>query len=214
MKEIRQTRVIDVGLLLYKIGIIGLGSQSIKIIKYLKKKNIDPTCIFVPKIKEKHKNFRNLSTSFKDIQKCNIIFICSPHDSHFLYIKKLLKDKTKYIFCEKPPVNNIKDLKALKKLYFSNIYFNFNYRFSHLANILKNSDKYKLGKFLYGSLVMAHGLATKKNYHKSWRADKLKTPLGIIEILSVHSIDLISHIFGVSKIYFNKLNITKKNQKF
>ena len=199
---------------MYKIGIIGLGGQSVKIIKYLKKKNIDPICIFIPKIKEKHKNFRNLSTSFKDIQICNIVFICSPNHTHFFYIKKLLKDKTKYIFCEKPPVNNIKDLKALKKLSYSKIYFNYNYRFSHLANILKNSYKYKLGKFLYGSLAIGHGLATKKNYHKSWRADKLKTPFGIIEVLSIHSIDLISYIFGISKIYFNKLNIAKKTKNF
>jgi hypothetical protein len=49
--------------LLYKIGIIGLGSQAKKIINYLKRSKVTPHYIYVRKIKKEYKVFKNLTTS-------------------------------------------------------------------------------------------------------------------------------------------------------
>ena len=204
----------ELNLVNQKIAVIGFGSQANKVIKYLKKINISPKYIYLKKIKKKHGKLKNFTTSLKDIEKCNIIFICSPHNTHFFYIKKFLLKKNTYIFCEKPPVNNLRDLNYLKKLKPKNLYFNFNYRFTLIANILRNTRKYKLGNLLYGTIVLTHGLATKKNYYKSWRADRLNTPFGIVEILSVHFIDLMINIFGLSKVSFNNHKVLQKSKNF
>ena len=57
----------------------------------------------------------------------------SPDFTHFHYINKL--HKTAYIFCEKPPCTNKKQLHNLKRLKTKKIYFNFNDRFSILFKI-------------------------------------------------------------------------------
>jgi len=206
--------VIGVELPLIEIGIIGLGSQAKKIINYLKKLNLTPDYIYVKKNKEKYKSYKNVTTSINDLEKCKIIFICTPHSTHFFYIKKFAIKKDTYLFCEKPPVNKLKDLKNLKKFNHKNIYFNFNYRLTLLFKILSNAKKYNLGNLLFGNIVLAHGLATKKKYFKSWRSDKNLTPLGIVEILSIHFIDLILNIFGISDITINGLKIAKKSKNF
>lgn len=200
--------------LLYKIGIIGLGSQAKKIIDYLKRLKIVPHYIYVRKVKKEYKVFKNLTTSINHIEKCNVIFICSPNNTHFFYIKKFAINKNTYLFCEKPPVNSLQDLEALRELNHKNIYFNFNYRFSLFSKILSEVKKYNLGNLIFGSVVATHGLATKKKYFKSWRSNKNMTPLGIVEILSIHFIDLILNSFGIHKISFNNYKISKKSKNF
>lgn len=214
MKEKKPNPATDVGQHLYKIGIIGLGSQAKKIINYLKRLDISPEYIYVRKVKKKYKVFKNLTTSIHDIKKCNVIFICSPNNTHFFYIKKFSFKKNTYLFCEKPPVNNLQDLKVLSKLNYKNLFFNFNYRFSLFSKILLKVKKYNLGNLISGSVVATHGLATKKKYFKSWRASKKKTPLGIVEVLSIHFIDLILNTFGISKILFNNFKISEKSENF
>ena len=55
--------------------------------------------------------------------KCNVIFILTPNNSHLKYIKELYKNRH---FCEKPPVNNKKDLLNYKESQ-EKIYFNYNF---------------------------------------------------------------------------------------
>lgn len=199
---------------LCKIGIIGLGNQSIKIIKFLKKKNLEPQYIYVRKKKRIYKDYKNLTTSLNDLEKCKIIFICTPHNTHFFYINKFSLKKDTYLFCEKPPANNIKDLNKIMKLDYKKIYFNFNYRYTSLFKILSNTKKYDLGKLLYGNIILAHGLATKKKYFKSWRSNKKTTPLGILEILSVHFIDLILNTFGISHLKTYNYKTSKQSVNY
>ena len=62
----------------------------------------------------------------------NSIIIASPNRTHFEYIKKLISGFEGYIFCEKPPITSLVELKELKNLSEkekSRIFFNFNFRF-------------------------------------------------------------------------------------
>jgi hypothetical protein len=175
-----------------KIGIIGDGGHSKRIQKILKKKKIS---FFIYKPDKPHYFEKK---HFDQLEKCNVIFIISPNNSHFKYIKKL--HKKRYIFCEKPPVNNKKDLLELEKIKSKRIYFNYNFRFVKIAEILKKIKKYKLGKIVYANLSFSHGLAQKKIYKNNWRSNNKKCPKGIFEIVSIHYIDLINYLFDVLKI--------------
>ena len=175
-----------------KIGIIGDGGHSKRIQKILIKKKLS-FFIYKP---EKPNYFEK--KKFDQLKKCNVIFIISPNNTHYFYLKKLYK--TRYIFCEKPPVNNKKELSELKKLKSKKIYFNYNFRFIKIAEILKNRDKYKLGKLVYANLSSSYGLAQKNNYKSNWRSNIKRCPKGVYEIVSIHYIDLINYLFDVLKI--------------
>lgn len=190
-----------------KIGIIGNGGHSKKIQQILKKKKLS---YFVYKPTKPHYFDEK---KFIYLKKCKIIFILSPNNTHYRYIKSLYKGR--YIFCEKPPVNKKKDLSELKKLKSKKIYFNFNFRFIKIAKILTNREKYKLGKLIYANLSSSHGLSQKKNYKKNWRSNIKKCPKGIYEMVSIHYIDLINHIFNGIKISKPKLiNSSKVGNSF
>ena len=142
-----------------KIGLIGYGSQAKRIIKILKSLNENIETIF----KTRYRTGQNkiISNDFKNIKKCNTIFILSPNSTHFKYLK--IFKKNSYIFCEKPPVDKISQLNFLKNTDISRVYFNYNYRFSKINEAIKKTRKYKFGKLLYGNIAFGHGLATKKN---------------------------------------------------
>ena len=96
-----------------KIGIIGDGNHSKRIQKILKKIKFN---FYIykpkgPKYFEKEK--------FNQLKKCNVIFIISPNNTHYQYIQKLYKGR--FIFCEKPPVNNKNELIKLSNILYSNI---------------------------------------------------------------------------------------------
>lgn len=175
---------------------------------------LEPYYIYVRKKKRIYKDYKNLTTSLNDIKKCNVIFICTPHNTHLFYINKFISNKETYLFCEKPPANNLNDLNKIMKINYKKIYFNFNYRFTTLFKILSNTKKYNLGNLLYGNIILAHGLATKKKYFKSWRSNKKITPLGILEILSIHFIDLILNTFGISNLKIQNFKSLKKSKNY
>jgi len=180
-----------------KIGIIGNGNHSKRIQKILQKKKIN-FIIYKPK-KPKYFSYNE----YQKLKNCDIIFIVSPNNSHLYYLEEL--NKNRYIFCEKPPVTSLNELKKLKKLNHKKIYFNFNYRFSKISELLKNSHKYKLGNLLYANITITHGLALKKEYINSWRSDKNKCKKGVYEIISIHYIDLINFYYNIIKINKPKL---------
>lgn len=186
-----------------KIGIIGNGVHSKRIQKILNQKKLN---FFI--YKPKKPNYFN-KINFDQLKECNVIFILSPNDTHFEYIKKLYKGR--YIFCEKPPVTTKNELKKLKRIKSKKIYFNFNFRFFKISHILKDRNRYNLGKLVYGNLVSSHGLAQKKSYKNSWRSNIKKSPKGIYEIVSIHYIDLINYLFKISKVEKPKLLNSSKN---
>lgn len=174
-----------------KVCIIGNGRHSKRIQNILKKKRIS-FFIYKPKSKLSYKK-KNLN----DLKKFKYVFIITPNNTHTHYIEQLCKRS--FIFCEKPPTNNLEDLKKLQKINSDRIYFNYNYRFCKIAEILKDRKKYKLGKLIYANIMVGHGLALKKEYLSSWRSNKKKCPKGVFEMLSVHWIDLINYVFKVTK---------------
>ena len=147
-------------------------------------------------------NYFNLY-EFEKVKKCNVIFILTPNRTHCDYIKKLKKGR--YIFCEKPPASSLKELNNLKKINNKKIYYNYNYRFSIISEILEKKNKYKLGKLIYANIIVAHGLALKSNYKKNWRSDFKKCPKGVYELVSVHFLDLINFHFDIKVIKKPKL---------
>ncbi len=180
-----------------KAGLIGNGNHSKRIQKILKRKNIN---FFL--YKPSRPNYYNIE-DFEIIKKCDVIFIITPNKTHLDYIKKLYSKR--YIFCEKPPVNSIKDLKNLKKVNSKKIYFNYNFRFSKISQILEKRDQYKVGKLIYANLITSHGLALKEEYKNSWRSNLKKSPKGVYEVISIHWIDLINFHFNINIIKKPKL---------
>ena len=190
-----------------KIGIIANGKHSKRVQDILNKKKLQ---FFI--YKPKRPNYFD-ENEFKELKKCNIIFIISPNGTHYKYIKELHKGR--YIFCEKPPVNNKKDLEKLKKIKSKKIYFNYNFRFMKIAEIIMKKDKYKLGNLIYANLSNSHGLAQKDEYVSNWRKKIKKCPKGVYEIVSIHYVDMINYLFEVQAIEKPKLlNFSKVGNSF
>lgn len=189
-----------------RVGIIGLGSQYNRISKILEKKGIG----FITYKPPRNKNYFN-KEGFNNLKKCNVIFILSPNDTHLKYIQ-LLKDN-RFIFCEKPPVNKLKDLKELKKINSNKLYFNYNFRFSKISETLRNAQKFGLKELLYASIITGHGLGFKKEYPKSWRSNRKICKKGVFEIVSSHWIDLINYHYDIKKIQnLNLINFSKNTK--
>lgn len=182
------------------VGIIGDGGHSIRIQKILINLNVK-FIIYKPSKSKKY-------CSLDDLKSCNAIFIVSPNNTHLEYIKKF--HKKSYIFCEKPPVNKISDLKKLSKLNHKKIYFNYNFRYSKLGLIIEHIKKLNFGSFQYANIITSHNLAKKKKYLDSWRSKKKLCPKGVYEIVSVHWLDFINYYFDISKIINMKVNNTSQ----
>jgi len=188
-----------------KIGVVGYGSQAKRILEILKQKKLKPHCIY--KAKKKNTDPKFVTDNSKFLEECNVIFICSPNDTHLDYIKRLYQDR--YIYCEKPPVNKVSDIEEIKKINSKFLYFNFNYRFSLISQIISNRDKYKLGNILSGNFTWTQGLASKKNFSSSWRSDKKICPKGAFEILGSHILDLISFHFNIKEVVVKLSSFSK-----
>ena len=147
-----------------KITIIGNGTQSKRIQKILNKLKIKFNLYF-----GKKPNYYN-KKAIDDANESGIIFITTPNNSHLTYIKKF---KKKFIFCEKPPVTNNKDLSLLKKINSKKIYFNYNFRFSKLSEVYTKFKK-ELGDLQYANIIASHGLALTEKYSTDWRSNKIK----------------------------------------
>ena len=140
--------------------------------------------------------------NIKSLLDSDIIVISSPTDFHFEQIKEL-QDFNGYIFCEKPIVGTleeIKKLKSLKKLSRNKFYTNFNFRFNKISQVINyiNSNK-KFGKILKLNINISHSSALKKKWVNEWRL-KTKSKLGPLETTGIHYVDFINEIFNKYKI--------------
>ena len=202
-----------------KIGFIGYKGHATRLIKIFSKiKNCEISHFYHPKkvidlkqIPINNKSKLVATRDLKGLYSCDGIIISSPNHTHFGYIKKLIKNYNGYIFCEKPPVSNFKELNALKKIPDKNkkrIHFNFNMRFGPLYDALKDFPrKYNLGKPISTTITVGHGLAFKKSYKSSWRAKKELHKAGVLETLGIHYFDLMSSLFGLpNNLYYKAEN--------
>ena len=203
-------------------GIIGYRNHSKKIQKLLIKKN-EKIIVYCYKKKE----FLNLLNTNKnqniyytnklsDLNYCTNIFITSPSNTHYKYIK-LLASKSRYIFCEKPAAINKKEINYLKnidKVIKERIYFNFNYLQSELFNNIKNQIRNKkYGEIINISINATHGLFFKKKIDsKSWRLNQKNIFDNIAGNLGIHYINFLNNLFDDIKYNYSKKNyFIKKN---
>ena len=191
-----------------KIGIVGYRNHAKRLISLVdENQNCELSYIFHPIKKIEHEKFTN---NFSDLLECDAIIISSPNDTHFDYLMRL-KNFTGYIFCEKPPVVNSNELEILERFDKSQktrIFFNFNYRFSNFNEILKKSiNSEELGDIIFIELISSQGLAFKKEYLNSWRADGENNKFNLLDTVTIHYLDIIIENFGKSKnqFYFPKL---------
>ena len=203
--------MIDVHLAL-KIGFIGYRNQAERLINIIKSRTDSKIkCIYHPTKTFDDSLFTN---NFDDLLECDAVIISSPNNTHFEYITKL-QNFDGYIFCEKPPVTSLNELEELKKnteLKTTRIFFNFNHRFSQFSNILGNKKIIdQLGIINHIQIISTHGLAFKKEYPTSWRADGGDNLHNILETVTIHYIDLLNYHFGKIKSKFYSPKLISKN---
>ncbi len=192
-----------------KIGLIGYRNHASRLLKLLEQRSdckIDfiyhPTKLF---------NDPRSTNDLSKLLKCDAILIASPNHTHYRYLENLLENFKGYIFCEKPPVTSLMEIEKLKTLDMekkSRLFFNFNYRFSNINNNLKNQlNSDVIGKIIHVNMIYTQGLAFKKEYVNSWRADGKKNLHNIAETVSIHYLDLLNLHFGNIKelFYFPRL---------
>ena len=104
-----------------QLGVIGYRNHAEKLIKLINSfKDVKKIIVYHPN-KKKIKNFSIYSkkiTTTSDIDKLNDVdgvIISSKSNSHSDYLN-IFSKKKKFIFCEKPPADNVKDLRIIKRL--------------------------------------------------------------------------------------------------
>lgn len=216
MKEKVATHVIDVQLV-HKIGIIGYKNHANRIISILEKfSNFEIIKIYHPN--KKIDDIRG-TNNFGELYSCDCVFILSPNQTHFEYIFKLINNFGGYIFCEKPPVTTQLEIEKLEKISDqkkNKIFFNFNFRFSKLNEILEEFIlKEKLGKIIHINIIGTHGLAFKKEYLDSWRADGKKNLDNVLDTLAIHYLDLIIlHFKNINDSQYYPMNSSQNGTSY
>ena len=139
-----------------------------------------------------------VTNNFEDICSCDVVFITSPNETHFTYIKQLLKQAKSKIFCEKPPCVSTMELDELFHLTPESkgrIFFNFNYRYSKLCRLIKSSiANESIGSIINITSVLSHGLAFKEGYPDSWRGNYPINKSVVLETSLIHLVDLCNYV--------------------
>lgn len=189
--------------MIIKLGVIGYKNHAARILNLIEKRS-DCTvqCIYHP---EKKINHQNSTTNFSDLLVCDAVFILSPDHTHFKYIQKL-DSYNGYIFCEKPPVVSVEELEKLEQITLEKkqkLFFNFNYRFSSISDNIKNNLNSKnIGKISHVNIISTKGLAYKKEYSDSWRANK-KNLHNLLNTVTIHYVDLLNfHLGKIENLYY------------
>ncbi len=182
-----------------KVSIIGYKNHASRLETILKRTGI------IPFMWNHHKD------TFTALRDSDAILISSPNDTHVKYVKKILDlNIDSYIFCEKPPAVNDKELDYLEGL--SNnikgkIFFNFNRRFSYIPKLISEKE---LGKPIHFNFISSHGLAFKSE--NNWRFKSTDKMMGVYGTVVIHYIDLCIWLLGDCKNFnINTATYTKSN---
>ena len=119
------------------------------------------------------------------------IFITSPNDTHGSYLEQLHQIYNGYIYCEKPPVNRLIELSILDTIDMTRCFFGFNYRYSPIHEEISGiRNEFDLGPIVTIEIHCSYPFAVKPEYLESWKSDCDRSPLGVLENLGVHFIDM------------------------
>jgi predicted dehydrogenase len=166
------------------ICFIGDGNHAKLIQKSLFKKNINFNLI-------PYDRAQSLSAQ-TEVMNCNIIFITSPNSTHAHYLNELNICFDGYVYCEKPPINNIKDLDILRRIDKGRFFFGFNHRYSEILKIIPSIvEKYNFEEMVDVNIHVSYPFSVKPEYKKSWKSNMVNSPYGIVENLGIHYIDLL-----------------------
>jgi len=208
--------VIDVQLVL-NLGIIGYRKHAAKLISFIEERSdCKINFIYHPTKQLEDSRFTN---NFSDLYSCDAVVISSPNQTHFDYIEKLTKNFNGYIFCEKPPVTNFNDLEKLNNLPSNQkkkMFFDFTFRFSDLNNLIKQEmHSEELGQIIHIDIFGSKGLAFKKEYAGSWRADGKNNLHNILDANTIHYVDLINlHLGKIDKAFYLPSLFSKKGTSY
>lgn len=139
-------------------------------------------------------------TSYEDLVSSGItsVIITAPNNLHYYYIIESL-NRNLDIFCEKPVVNNLKDVYHLKSLLEKSrnilmIGFNQRYldRIRKLKLLIKNGDigKIKEVHAFHNQNIVDHLLRS------DWLSDKTKSGGGVLHNAGVHLVNIMLYLFG------------------
>jgi predicted dehydrogenase len=190
-----------------KVGVIGYRNHAATLIDLcLTNLNVENVSIFHPDpekleaIKDRWGGEKCAATSdLESLHGLDAVMIAAPGKYHAEYIKKLV-DHVPALFCEKPPVINlteIDELNLLTERQRRKIYFNFHMSQSDLFRIVQNKiQDQSIGKFIYSSMIITHGIAHKAAMKSNWRFTSSDVFDSIIGNLGVHYINLYERWFG------------------
>lgn len=177
------------------IGFIGGGNHTKRLIHELNK--YDYCCVSAIYKPNKSVDFDVSTDERNDLLKCDVIFITSPNSSHFGYLEWLANNFRGFIFCEKPPVNDLSALSIFERLDSDKTFFGFNFRYSEFSLLAAEaSDTNLIGQPLSFFACVGYGFAYKPSYVKSWKSDEVQSPLGVVENLGIHYLDLAVTLLG------------------
>tara|TARA_B100000575_G_scaffold213285_1_gene174072 strand:+ start:1127 stop:2125 length:999 start_codon:yes stop_codon:yes gene_type:complete len=192
-----------------KSKVVAILSNDLNQAKNLAKK-IDVNRVYLNTDKNKKK--------IKEDKIINSIYIATPPDSHFYYIKYFCRNK-KNIICEKPLVKKLSELKKLELLKKNNkfnlltcFYRRYLDRFIFIKKILA---KKTIGKVMYFNIRYFHNeknhpTAKIKNKNIPWRFVKKISGGGNIMDMGIHSIDLVDFLLGkINSVYAFNQNYKK-----
>lgn len=177
-----------------KIGFVGFGNHAKRLDDSLRKFLNSYEVIHYHPNKHDGLNTSKLDTLYG----CDLIFITSPNQTHFHYVKKLLPLTNAKIFCEKPPCTSFEELNYLKNLDCDDkerIFFNFNYRYSKLCKTINASIANKtIGDVICVTGLMSHGLAFKDGYCETWRGQYPEHESVVLDTSLIHFIDMFNYV--------------------
>lgn len=176
-------------------------------------------------------NIKYFNLSLESIINLNLInsaYIASPPSSHLFYIKKFAKLGIN-IFCEKPIVSKLNDIKIVKsilknhKINFTTAYYRRGLkRFIYIKKLI---DQNKIGEILFFKISYIHTLSShptapikfKKN-EVPWRFKKNISGGGNFLDMGTHTIDMVQFLIGdiknIQGFKNNKLNIYDVEETF
>jgi len=183
-----------------RISFIGDGSHAKRIKNSLKRQKIQFETVDFDRKK-------NLSIQ-DSVLACDAIFITSPNNTHANYLAEVNKFFKGYVYCEKPPINRLDEIKIYDSLDYRRFFFGFNFRYSPLVDFINKAKKnFDLGSPINLSIHVSYPFAIKKAYLESWKSNKKSSPNGVIENLAIHYIDFALNIFGI----FRTISLVKNN---